>query len=120
MLVDQAAPATSPTPTKVDAWSHRVVPRPSATSAADRQGVAESGQPEGARNSEPRRDAPEVCGLVEVHILAGIYDVEPTDPEQNRQPEQHWRPGQAAPERDPGRHSGPAPAPGRASSAPTG
>src|SRR3954447_18039154 len=72
----------------------------------DHGGVAGGGQPEGAPDAEPGGDAVQALAQVEGDVLAGVDDVEPGDPEQDRQAQQRRGSGEVAAEGDPGGHGG--------------
>src|ERR1700678_1734258 len=55
-----------------------------------------------ARDSELLRNGIESCGLVELHILARIQNVEPADPKSDRRAENQHAPIKRTANRDPG------------------
>ena len=69
----------------------------------DRAGVADRGQPQGPRNAETGRHAPQPHFLVEFDVPAGIDHIEPGHPEHHGSAEQQGRPGKNFPaDRHPG------------------
>ena len=64
--------------------------------------MAGGGEPEGVADPEPPGDAAEAGLPVEVHVLAGVDDVEPGDPEQHGLGQEDRRPGEVAAQGDPG------------------